>query len=143
MNLLPTRPAPEYRVFVSHGGADTYIVRELLRPKLLASGARVFLDDGAIAYGDDFRIRVLDELKSCHEVVVLLTPSAMARPWVFAEVGATIIQDKRLVAVSYGGTDQYERLGIGSLGRRHGNRAFGPFVPKGMGRAADCRASGT
>ena len=51
-----------YRIFFSHGGDDTFIVKEFLKPKVVGSGATVFLDSGQLAYGDDFRQIILTEL---------------------------------------------------------------------------------
>src|SRR5262245_36753161 len=104
-----------YRVFFSHGGDDTYVV-QLLKPKIEGSGARVFVDAGEIEYGDKFREIIIEELKKCDELLVLFTPSSLKRPWVFAEVGATLIRQKRIVAVLYGlRAKKLQELGILSL----------------------------
>ena len=108
-------PQP-YRVFFSHGGEDTYIVEEFLKPKVVDSGATVFLDAGRIEYGDNFRDLILKELSTCDELLVLLTKSSLLRPWVIAEVGATLIRDKRIVAITYGPSEtELQKLGILSL----------------------------
>lgn len=105
-----------YKVFFSHGGDDTYIVKECLKPKLESSGAEVFLDAGRIDYGDDFRETILQELSQCEELLVLFTASSLKRPWVLAEVGATLIREKRIVAVLYGPDEkELQQLGILSL----------------------------
>lgn len=91
-----------YRLFFSHGGDDTYIVENFLKPKVESSGASVFLDAGQIQYGDDFRQMILAELMQCEELLVLFTKSSLRRPWVLAEVGATLIRSKRIVAITYG-----------------------------------------
>jgi hypothetical protein len=105
-----------YRVFFSHGGDDTYVVEHFLKPKVESSGALVFLDAGKIQYGDDFRQMILAELATCEELLVLFTRSSLRRPWVLAEVGATIIRSKRIVAITYGPTEsELQELGILSL----------------------------
>lgn len=105
-----------YKVFFSHGGDDTYIVNKFLKPQVEGSGANVFLDAGQIKYGDDFRKKILSELSACDELLVLFTPSSILRPWVIAEVGATIIRDKRIVPIRYGPTEtELQDLGIMSL----------------------------
>jgi hypothetical protein len=105
-----------YRVFFSHGGDDTYVVQNFLKPKVESSGATVFLDAGRIEYGDDFRRVILSELAICEELLVLFTRSSLLRPWVLAEVGATLIRGKRIVAITYGPTEQeLQRLGVLSL----------------------------
>lgn len=91
-----------YHLFFSHGGDDTYVVQHLLKPKVESSGAKVFLDAGQIQYGDDFRKTILEELAQYEELLVLFTRSSLRRPWVLAEVGATLIRSKRVVAMTYG-----------------------------------------
>ncbi len=105
-----------YRLFFSHGGDDTYIVQHFLKPKIESSGAMVFLDAGQIQYGDDFRQTILEELAQCEELLVLFTRSSLRRPWVLAEVGATLIRSKRIVAMTYGPTEaELQELGLFSL----------------------------
>lgn len=106
----------DYRVFVSHGGGDSFLVSDYFVPKLENSGAGVFVDSGEIEHGDDFRTRLIDELRITDELFVLLTTTSIERPWVFAEVGAMIMSGKRIVPVRYGPTDEHlQGLGILSL----------------------------
>lgn len=105
-----------YRLFFSHGGDDTFIVKEFLKPKVEGSGAVVFLDAGRLEYGDDFRATIFDELVRTDELLVLLTPSSLRRPWVIAEIGAILLRGKRVVAVRYGPSEtELQELGILSL----------------------------
>ena len=105
-----------YRVFFSHGGEDTYIVNDFFGPKIRASGADVFVDEGEVAYGDDFRERVFRELSICDELLVLLTPSSVKRPWVFAELGAIALRGVHLAAIRYGVSEEELRaLGVLSI----------------------------
>lgn len=106
----------KYRVFISHGGDDTYMVRHLLLPKVQSAGADAFLDCGAIQYGEDFRETILNELGACDELLVILTKSSILRPWVLAEIGATLIRGKRVIAVRYGPSEsELQSLGVLSL----------------------------
>ena len=105
-----------YRVFLSHGSGDTFIVKELLQPKLEASGAVVFVDTEKISYGDRYREIIIEELTKCDELLVLITVSSLRRPWIFAEVGATLVRQKRIVVILYGPSLQtLQKLGILSL----------------------------
>lgn len=105
-----------YRLFFSHGGDDTYVVEHFLKPKVESAGARVFLDAGQIQYGDDFRQMILAELAQCEELLVLFTKSSLRRPWVLAEIGATLIRSKRIVAIVYGPTEgELQEIGVLSL----------------------------
>jgi TIR domain len=106
----------QYRLFFSHGGDDTFIVKDFLRPKVERSGATVFLDAGRIDYGDDFRRTIFVELSVCDELLVLLTPSSLKRPWVIAEIGAVLVRGKRVVVIRYGPSEvELQALGILSL----------------------------
>ena len=107
---------PPYRLFFSHGGDDSYVVEHFLKPKVEGSGAKVFLDAGQVQYGDDFRRTILYELARCEELLVLFTRSSLHRPWVLAEVGATLVRNKRIIAMTYGPTEaELQELGVLSL----------------------------
>jgi hypothetical protein len=53
-----------------------------------ARGAIPFLDEAQVDAGADFEEDILDFLQRAHELVVLLTPWALERPYVWAEIGA-------------------------------------------------------
>jgi len=89
-----------YRIFFSHGSEDKYIVN-FLKNRLEDSGACVFADTVEIQYGDNFQKIVIDELMKVDELLVLLTPTSIRRPWVHAEIGAALARKKRVVPVSY------------------------------------------
>ena len=48
----------------------------------------MFLDEAEIEVGGDFEDEILDSLDRADELVVLLTPWALERPYVWAECGA-------------------------------------------------------
>jgi hypothetical protein len=105
-----------YRLFLSHGSEDNFIVQHFLKPKLESSGAEVFVDTGRLEYGDDFRTTILQALGQCDELLVLLTPTSVRRAWVTAEIGAALVRTKRVVAVRYGPSEaDLHDLGILSL----------------------------
>lgn len=74
-------------VFVSHSGADTWVAKQIAR-EIGACGATPFLDEAQIDVGADFEEDILAFLEKAHELVVLLTPWALERPYVWAELGA-------------------------------------------------------
>lgn len=74
-------------VFVSHSGADTWVAKQIAR-EIEACGATPFLDEAEIDVGADFEEDILAFLEKAHELVVLLTPWALERPYVWAELGA-------------------------------------------------------
>lgn len=74
-------------VFISHSGVDTWVARQIAR-EVKARGATPFLDEAEIGVGADFEEDILKFLNRAHELVVLLTPWALERPYVWAELGA-------------------------------------------------------
>ena len=78
---------PERLVFVSHSGEDTWVAKQIARGIELC-GAKPFLDEAAIDSGADFEEEIRNFLERAHELVVLLTPWALERPYVWIELGA-------------------------------------------------------
>ena len=78
---------PQRLVFVSHSSQDTWIARQIAR-EIEAAGAKPFLDEAEVDAGADFEEDILAFLERAHELVVLLTPWALERPYVWAELGA-------------------------------------------------------
>jgi hypothetical protein len=90
----------KYQIFVSHATADKWIAKVLCE-KLEAAGASTFRDDRDIDGGDDIPDRLREEIERSQQLVVLLTPQSVARPWVFMAVGGAWIRRIRIVAVRY------------------------------------------
>ena len=65
-------------------------------------GVLTFLDEGCIAIGDDFEGVILKELRTSDELIVLLTPWALQRPYVWLEIGAAWMKDIRIIDVLHG-----------------------------------------
>jgi hypothetical protein len=80
-------PADKLLVFVSHSSQDTWVARQIAR-EIESRGAKPFLDEAQVDAGADFEEDILDFLERAHELVVLLTPWALDRPYVWAELGA-------------------------------------------------------
>ena len=80
-------PSDKLLVFVSHSSQDTWIARQIAR-EIEGFGAKPFLDEAEVDAGADFEEDILDFLERAHELVVLLTPWALDRPYVWAELGA-------------------------------------------------------
>lgn len=81
------RNRPKYQVFVSHATADKWIATTLCE-KIDATGATSFRDDRDIDGGDSIPHAIRSEIQMSRELVVLLTPDSIERPWVLLEVGA-------------------------------------------------------
>lgn len=87
---------------MSHATADKWIARTLCE-KLEAAGATTFRDDRDLDGGDDIPEEIRRQIKQSKELVVLLTPKSIDRPWVILEVGAAWGWRKafRIVVVLY------------------------------------------
>ena len=90
-----------WTVFISHSGTDTWVAQQIAR-EIEACGAAPFLDEANIAVGDDFEDRILEALEDAQELVVLLTPWALSRPYVWAEIGAAWGRRIPIIAILYG-----------------------------------------
>ena len=91
---MPRRPvkpksvtAP-YQVFVSHATPDKWVARTICEKIDGVLGAKTFRDDRDIDGGDDIPERLRMEIERSAELIVLLTPISVNRPWVLLEVGA-------------------------------------------------------
>ena len=89
-----------YRVFVSHGGDDTWVASQIARG-IENCGAAAFLDRRDIVAGDNFKQRIHEEIPACNELVALFTPWSRRRAWVRHEIGMADILKKRIVCVFY------------------------------------------
>jgi len=91
-----------YKVFISHSSADTWVA-EQIEAHIQHAGAQTFLDSRHILHGDDFDLVIFNELKTIDELLVLLTPAAMAKhEYIWSEIGAARVRETRIVAVLYG-----------------------------------------
>ena len=76
-----------WTVFISHSGTDTWVAQQIAK-EIQACGGVPFLDEANIAFGEDFEDKILVALGRSKELLVLLTPWSLSRPYVWAEVGA-------------------------------------------------------
>ena len=65
------------------------------------AGASTFLDVRDIAHGDEFKMRIKEEIPLCRELVGLFTPWSRDRPWMRHEVGIADALKLRIVCVFY------------------------------------------
>lgn len=89
-----------YQVFISHANADKWIAR-MLCEKIDSLGAATFRDDRDIKGGDDIPDEIVRQIKASDEVLILLTPQSVSRPWVLLEAGMAIARRKRIIPVMY------------------------------------------
>jgi hypothetical protein len=113
--LLAQRRKPG--VFVSHASCDKWVAEQIAR-RVSGFGIRTFLSESNFDLGDpDFEGRLREALEQCSELVALLTPEALERPYVWIEIGSAWFQRKRVSAILYRVTvkDLRERNGVPNL----------------------------
>ena len=106
-----------YRVFVSHAGDDIWVAEQIAK-NIEACGATAFLDRRDIAAGDNFKLRIREEIERCQELLALFTPWSRTRGWVRHEIGMADRDRKRIVCVFYKITAEdfrHEADGLGPL----------------------------
>jgi hypothetical protein len=88
-------------VFVSHSGEDTWVARQIAR-EITERGATPFLDEADVDVGAEFEDDIREFLDKADELLVLFTPWAMERPYVWIEIGAAWQRRLPIVVVLHG-----------------------------------------
>jgi len=88
-------------VFVCHSGEDTWVAKQMARG-ISECGAEPFLDEADVEVGAEFEEDIRAFLDKAHELVVLMTPWSLDRPYVWAEIGAAWIRRIPIVVVLLG-----------------------------------------
>lgn len=106
-------PHKKRLVFISHSGRDTWVAKQIAR-EIVACGAEPFLDQLEMEIGENFEVKILDSLRRADELLVLLTPWALERPYVWAELGAAWGKGLHIVGVLHGmsATELQTRPGV-------------------------------
>lgn len=98
---MPKQSGARRFVFVSHSAKDTWVARQVAR-EIASCGAKPFLDEDDIDTGADFEEDILRFLDKSDELVVLLTPWGLERPYVWAELGAAWFRRIPIVVLLHG-----------------------------------------
>jgi 7-cyano-7-deazaguanine synthase in queuosine biosynthesis len=89
------------KIFVSHASHDLWVAKQIAS-HIRACGAETFLDAENIEHGDYFDDVIVHEANNSSEMLVLFTPVASERKYVWLEIGMFLANQKRIVAVLYG-----------------------------------------
>ena len=89
------------RVFISHSSKDTWVAKQLAA-HIHDCGADTFLYESDIDHGDDFEEEILKAEETSTELLVLLTPWALERIYIWLEIGFFRRGGKRIVGVLHG-----------------------------------------
>ena len=106
------RNRPGYQVFVSHATADKWVAKVICE-KIETTGALTFRDDRDIDGGDNIPEKIRQQIIRSREMVVLLTPESVDRPWVSHEVGAAWGRRSNyriVIILDHVGTDRIPKL---------------------------------
>jgi hypothetical protein len=104
-------------VFISRASCDEWVAKQIAR-RIEQFKIATFLSELHIRLGDeDFEDRLLEALEQCSELIVLLTPEALQRPYVWMELGAIWVTHKRASFILY-------RLTVEDLRKRSGVPLF-------------------
>ena len=90
-----------FQVFISHASSDVWVARQL-QSLAHSCGADTFLDCEHIEHGEDFEERIVAAAEQSTELLVLYTPAARERKYVWMEIGMFLGSRKRIVTVLYG-----------------------------------------
>ncbi|MCB2262919.1 MAG: toll/interleukin-1 receptor domain-containing protein [Candidatus Thiosymbion ectosymbiont of Robbea hypermnestra] len=93
------------QVFISHSSVDTWVAKQVAM-HVSSCEAGTFLDESDIAYGDDFEHEIIAAAEESTELLVLLTPWATDRPYIWMEIGLFLRDRKRIVGILYGLTPE-------------------------------------
>lgn len=99
--MAKRRTRKRHLVFISHSSQDTWVAEQMAKHIKLA-GASFFLDENHIQSGADFEDDILKHLNKSDEILVLLTPWSIKRPYVWAELGVAWGRKIRIVGVLQG-----------------------------------------
>lgn len=82
---MPTKTT-SFQVFISHSSIDTWVAQQIAL-HIERSGAITFLDKNDIQHGDNFDQEILRGIYASTEFLVLFTPWALSRPYIWYEAG--------------------------------------------------------
>lgn len=91
----------QYLVFVSHSSRDTWVAKQIVR-EIENCGAATFLDEIDIDAGADFEEEIRIALGKANELLVLVTPWALERPYVWVEISVAWIRSIPIVPLLQG-----------------------------------------
>lgn len=97
-NLLQSNPR---LVFVSHAGEDTWVARQIAKG-ISSVGAKTFLDEADIEVGAEFEEAMHTALGAADELLVLFTPWAFEKPYLWIEVGIASFRKIPIAIVLHG-----------------------------------------
>ena len=105
-----------FKVFISYFSGDRCVARQIEK-EIQRLGVDTFFDVRDLETGDVTDEMIREAIVSSDELLVLLTPEALDRRYVWTEIGAAWVQQKRIVGILY-------RVSAGDVVTREGMPAF-------------------
>jgi hypothetical protein len=90
-----------YKVFISHAFHDRWVAGQIAK-ELAAVGADCVIDSQFLETGDVIDDELKAALNDADELLVLLTPTALERRYVWLEIGVAWGRGIRIAGVLYG-----------------------------------------
>jgi len=88
-------------VFISYSSKDSVLARSI-HDRCLQIGLTAFLAEVSLKPGDQWKDKILEELKEADWVIFLATPNSCASDAVKHEIGGALVLKKSFVAVRVG-----------------------------------------
>jgi len=112
-NLLVPRPDSQtektYSIFISHQSKEENAVKILKKDleSIFPDKLDIFIsgDPKSIPSSEDWLISILEGIRNCDRMIVLLSPESAKREWIIFELGAAKILDKTITPICYRGLE--------------------------------------
>ncbi len=88
-------------VFISHSSEDTWVARQIAA-RIQLAGARSFLDEADLDIVDEPDEKIREALAESDELLALITPWALMRPYVWVEIGVAWSRNLPFAVVLHG-----------------------------------------
>ncbi|RPJ24572.1 MAG: TIR domain-containing protein [Chloroflexi bacterium] len=88
-----------YDIFLSYSHLDSNIALEL-REKFLASGLTCFMAEKSLEVGDQWINQVREAIRESETILILITPRSVSSKWVYMEVGAAWMENKKIIPLT-------------------------------------------
>jgi hypoxanthine phosphoribosyltransferase len=88
-----------FDIFLSYSHLDSNIAQEL-REKFLASGLTCFMAERSLEVGEQWIAQVREAIRESENILILITPRSVNSKWVYMEVGAAWMENKRIIPLT-------------------------------------------
>lgn len=90
------RASGNYKIFLSYAEQDSQLATDIREDLSTLEGVECFMACHDLAPGDRWKEKIQSELSCSNEIIALLTPHSISRPWIHAEMGAAWVLGKTI-----------------------------------------------